>query len=83
MEEGVRIVERVRGAGASVHLDDFRVGKQTPVFFGFGVNSLRLAKNVDGNRVDLVDTPVNLQLAQERWPKLAFHDTREHGEVMG
>jgi len=26
---------------------------------------------------------VNLQLAQERWPKVAFHDTREHGQLFG
>jgi peptide chain release factor 3 len=45
-------------------------------------NSLRLAKDVDGNLVYLADTRVNLQLAQERWPKVAFHDTREHGQVM-
>ena len=46
-------------------------------------NSLRLAKDVDGNLVYLADTRVNLSLAQERWPKVAFHDTREHGQVMG
>jgi len=38
---------------------------------------------VDGNLVYLADTRVNLMLAQERWPKVAFHDTREHGQVMG
>jgi len=46
-------------------------------------NSLKLAKDVDGNLVYLADTRVNLQLAQERWAKVAFHDTREHGQVMG
>ncbi|WP_296751779.1 peptide chain release factor 3, partial [Thiobacillus sp.] len=45
-------------------------------------NSLKLAKDVDGNLVYLADTRVNLTLAQERWPKVAFHDTREHGQVM-
>jgi peptide chain release factor 3 len=30
--------------------------------------------------VYLADTRVNLTLAQERWPKVAFHDTREHGQ---
>jgi len=45
-------------------------------------NSLKLAKDVDGNLVYLADTRVNLALAQERWPKVAFHDTREHGQVM-
>jgi peptide chain release factor 3 len=45
-------------------------------------NSLRLAKDVNGNLVYLAYTRVNPQLAQERWPKVAFHDTREHGQVM-
>jgi peptide subunit release factor RF-3 len=46
-------------------------------------NSLKPAKDIDGNLVYLADTRVNLSLAQERWPKVAFHDTREHGQVMG
>ena len=46
-------------------------------------NSLRLAKDVDGNLVYLADTRVNLTLAQERWPKVQFHDTREHGQLLG
>ncbi len=46
-------------------------------------NSLRLAHDVDGNLVYLADTRVNLQLAQERWPKISFHDTREHGQLLG
>ena len=45
-------------------------------------NSLKLGKDVDGNLVYLADTRVNLQLAQERWPKVAFHDTREHGQLL-
>ncbi|HMM47593.1 MAG TPA: peptide chain release factor 3 [Thiobacillaceae bacterium] len=45
-------------------------------------NALKLAKDVDGNLVYLADTRVNLQLAQERWPKVAFHDTREHGQLL-
>jgi peptide chain release factor 3 len=45
-------------------------------------NTLKLAKDVDGNLVYLADTRVNLTLARERWPKVAFHDTREHGQVM-
>ncbi|MHB1186366.1 hypothetical protein [Thiobacillus sp.] len=45
-------------------------------------NTLKLAKDVDGNLVYLADTRVNLTLAQERWPKVAFHDTREHGQGM-
>jgi peptide chain release factor 3 len=46
-------------------------------------NTLKLAKDVDGNLVYLADTRVNLQLVQERWPKVAFHDTREHGQLLG
>ena len=45
-------------------------------------NTLKLGKDVDGNLVYLADTRVNLQLAQERWPKVAFHDTREHGQLL-
>ena len=45
-------------------------------------NSLKLAKEVDGNLVYLADTRVNLSLAQERWPKVVFHDTREHGQLL-
>ncbi|PKO73544.1 MAG: peptide chain release factor 3, partial [Betaproteobacteria bacterium HGW-Betaproteobacteria-17] len=45
-------------------------------------NTLKLARDVDGNLVYLADTRVNLMLAQERWPKVAFHDTREHGQLM-
>jgi peptide chain release factor 3 len=45
-------------------------------------NTLKLAKDVDGNLVYLADTRVNLTLAQERWPKVAFHDTREHGQLL-
>jgi len=26
---------------------------------------------------------VNLRLAQERWPKVQFHATREHGQQLG
>jgi peptide chain release factor 3 len=40
---------------------------------------LRLAKDVDGNLVYLADSGVNLRLTQERWPKVRFHATREHG----
>ena len=30
----------------------------------------------------LADTGVNLRLAQERWPKVQFHATREHGQQL-
>jgi peptide chain release factor 3 len=46
-------------------------------------NTARLAKDVDGNLVYLADTRVNLSLAQERWPRVQFHDTREHGQLLG
>jgi peptide chain release factor 3 len=42
-----------------------------------------LAKDVDGNYAYLADTGVNLRLAQERWPKVQFHATREHGQQLG
>lgn len=45
-------------------------------------NTLKPAKDVDGNLVYPADTRVNLQLAQERWPKIAFHDTLEHGQLL-
>ncbi len=46
-------------------------------------NQGRLARDVDGNYAYLADTGVNLRLAQERWPKVQFHATREHGQQLG
>ena len=46
-------------------------------------NQSRLARDVDGNYAYLADTGVNLRLAQERWPKVQFHATREHGQQPG
>jgi len=43
-------------------------------------NQARLAHDVDGNLVYLADTSVNLQFTRERWPKVIFHNTREHGQ---
>ena len=40
----------------------------------------RLARDVDGNLVYLADTSVNLHFTRERWPKVVFHATREHGQ---
>ena len=40
----------------------------------------RLARDVDGNLVYLADTRYNLMVTMERWPKVQFHDTREHGQ---
>ena len=45
-------------------------------------NPLKLAKCVGGNLVYLADTRVNLSLARERWPKVMFHGTREHGRLL-
>ncbi len=45
-------------------------------------NQSRLAKDVDGNYAYLADSGVNLRLAQERWPKVQFHATREHGQQL-
>ncbi len=45
-------------------------------------NQGRLAKDVDGNYAYLADSGVNLRLAQERWPKVQFHATREHGQQL-
>ena len=45
-------------------------------------NQARLARDVDGNYAYLADTGVNLRLAQERWPKIEFHATREHGQQL-
>ncbi|MFM2408936.1 MAG: hypothetical protein RL358_1678, partial [Pseudomonadota bacterium] len=46
-------------------------------------NINRLAKDVDDNYAYLADTGVNLRLAQERWPKVQFYATREHGQQLG
>ena len=39
-----------------------------------------LATDVDGNPVFLATNKYNLQVTMERWPKIRFHATREHGE---
>ncbi len=39
-----------------------------------------LATDVDGNPVFLATNKYNLQVTMERWPKVVFHATREHGE---
>jgi peptide chain release factor 3 len=39
-----------------------------------------LAKDVDDNPVYLAASRYNLQAAMERWPKVGFHTTREHGQ---
>ncbi len=42
-----------------------------------------LASDVDGNPVFLAANKYNLQVTQERWPRVGFHATREHGERLG
>jgi len=37
-----------------------------------------IARDAASNLAYLAPNRVNLQLTQERWPKLAFHETREH-----
>jgi peptide chain release factor 3 len=39
-----------------------------------------LATDVDGNAVFLATNKYNLQVTMERWPKVGFRATREHGE---
>ena len=39
-----------------------------------------LATDVDGNAVFLATNKYNLQVTMERWPKVLFHATREHGQ---
>jgi peptide chain release factor 3 len=39
-----------------------------------------LATDVDDNPVFLAANRYNLQVTMERWPKVGFHATREHGE---
>jgi peptide chain release factor 3 len=39
-----------------------------------------LAADVDGNPVFLATNKYNLQVTMERWTKVGFHATREHGE---
>ncbi|MDQ6620824.1 MAG: peptide chain release factor 3 [Pseudomonadota bacterium] len=41
--------------------------------------SAALAADVDGNPVFLATNKYNLQVTIERWPKVGFHATREHG----
>lgn len=40
----------------------------------------RLARDVDGNLVYLASSRYNLELTMEKWPKVTFHATREHGQ---
>jgi len=42
-----------------------------------------LALDHAGELVYIAPTRVNLQMAQERWPSIAFHEIREHGTALG
>ena len=44
--------------------------------------ALRLGKDVDGNLVYLASSRYNLAVTMEKWPKVGFHATREHGQVL-
>ena len=42
----------------------------------------RMAKDVDGNLVYLASTRYNLDVTAEKWNKVVFHASREHGQKM-
>ncbi|MDY0014001.1 MAG: peptide chain release factor 3 [Rhodocyclaceae bacterium] len=44
--------------------------------------AMRLGKDVDGNPVYLASTRYNLDVTMEKWPKVGFHATREHGQKL-
>ncbi|NMF89934.1 peptide chain release factor 3 [Aromatoleum petrolei] len=44
--------------------------------------SMRIGKDVDGNPVYLASSRYNLEVTMEKWPKVGFHATREHGQVL-
>jgi peptide chain release factor 3 len=39
-----------------------------------------MGHDVDGNPVYLATNRYNLELLMEKWPKVGFHATREHGQ---
>jgi peptide chain release factor 3 len=41
----------------------------------------RMARDVDGNPVYLASTRYNLEVTSEKWPRVGFHDSREHGQL--
>jgi peptide chain release factor 3 len=41
----------------------------------------RLGRDVDGNLVYLASSRYNLEVTMEKWPKVTFHATREHGQA--
>ncbi|MDR2506469.1 MAG: peptide chain release factor 3 [Candidatus Accumulibacter sp.] len=40
----------------------------------------RMGMDVDGNYVYLASTRYNLEVTQEKWTSVGFHDSREHGQ---
>ncbi|AVZ80493.1 peptide chain release factor 3 [Zoogloeaceae bacteirum Par-f-2] len=44
--------------------------------------AMRMGKDVDGNPVYLASSRYNLEVTMEKWPKVGFHATREHGQVL-
>jgi peptide chain release factor 3 len=42
----------------------------------------RLGRDVDGNPVYLASSRYNLAITMEKWAKVTFHATREHGQVL-
>jgi peptide chain release factor 3 len=42
-----------------------------------------LAYDAANNLAYLAPTTINLDLTQERWPKITFHTTREHAVKLG
>jgi peptide chain release factor 3 len=43
----------------------------------------RMARDVDGNLVYLASTRYNLDVIREKWTRVGFHASREHGEILG
>ncbi|HPP47227.1 MAG TPA: peptide chain release factor 3, partial [Accumulibacter sp.] len=41
----------------------------------------RMARDVDGNPVYLANTRYNLEVTSEKWNKVGFHSSREHGQL--
>jgi len=42
----------------------------------------RMAKDVDGNPVYLASTRYNLEVTSEKWPRVTFLASREHGQIL-
>ena len=61
-----------------------RAGSRIPTKRRAGTSSTstrrRWRTDVDGNPVYLATNKYNLQVTMERWPKVGFHTTREHGQ---